>query len=76
MIFDRRVIAAAAVERWKRDLIQVLQRIAEDPGANIAAVMAELSQPVSAESAHRKLFVQSQNYVPPRTPTQKAIARV
>ncbi len=76
MLFDRRVISPAAIERWKGDLIQVLQCVAEDPDANVDAVMASLSQPVAAESAHRKLFVQSQNYVPPRTPTQQAIARV
>ncbi len=76
MIFDRRVIVPAAIERWKCDLIQVLQCIAENLDANVDAVMANLSQPISAEHAHRKLFVQSQNYVPPRTPTERAIARV
>ena len=35
-----------------------------------------LSEPVAAESAHRKLFVQSQNYLPPSTPTQVKIASV
>ena len=71
-----RVIASAAIERWKGDLIQVLRCVAEDLDANVDAVMETLSQPMMAEHAHRKLFVQSQNYVPPRTPTQKSIERV
>ncbi len=76
MIFDRRVIAPAAAERWKHDLVQVLNCLAGDLEATVAAVTANLSEPIATESAHRKLHVPSQNYLPPRTPTQKKIADV
>ena len=76
MIYDRQVIAPAAIERWKGDLIEVLHRIAGDLDAGVDAVLQDLSPPVKAEHAHQKLFVQSQNHVPPRTPMEKEIARV
>ena len=76
MIFDRGVIATDAIHRWKSDLALVLQRMADDLEVTVDTVSKELSEPVRAEHAHRKLFVQSQNHVPPRTPTEKSIASV
>ena len=76
MIFDRGVIAEAAIERWKNDLSQVLDRMSDDLDASVGAVLRDLSEPVKSEHAHRKLFVQSQNHVPPRTQTEKEIARI
>ena len=76
LIFDRRVLAPTAIDRWIGDLMQVLRYFASDLPSSVGDVMATLSPPVQAEPVHRHWFVPSQNYVPPRTDMQRAIASV
>jgi non-ribosomal peptide synthetase component F len=76
LIYDSRLLAGSAAERWMRDLIRVIECMAEDSSATVDVVLASLSPPVVVERACRPSIAPSQNYVPPRTPTQQAIARV
>jgi non-ribosomal peptide synthetase component F len=76
IIFDRRLLARNSVEHWSADLHRVLASFAEDLTIRVDQVMTGLSPPVTTAAPKRKLFVQSQNHVPPQTATQKGIAEV
>jgi len=77
LIYDRQTIARATVEQWGRDLAVLLERLPASLNNSVADLQATLP-PRSAAPARpkRKLFTQSQNFVPPQTEMEQTIASV
>jgi amino acid adenylation domain-containing protein/FkbH-like protein/non-ribosomal peptide synthase protein (TIGR01720 family) len=79
LIYDRRALAPATVQRWIRDLETILELAPVFFEKRVADLLALLSAPLPAPaegSSKRKFRAQSQNFVPPQTEMEIAIASV
>ena len=75
LIFDRQKVARAAAERWGLDLMLILGRLPAILDSPLEELKTLLSSP-SIVSPRRRFLAGSQNYVPPQTEMEKAIAGV
>jgi amino acid adenylation domain-containing protein/non-ribosomal peptide synthase protein (TIGR01720 family) len=77
LIYDRQTIARATAEEWGRDLTILLEHLPVSLENSCTDLQAMLSRPRGAASRpKRKLFTQSQNFVPPQTEMEQTIAAV
>jgi acyl carrier protein len=75
--YDRQRVARAAVERWGQDLTVLVDQIPTYLDRRFTELQDLLSLPVaSSVRSRQKIRVESQNYVPPQTAMEKAIAEV
>ncbi len=77
LTYDRQRLARTTVERWGRDLSILLDEIPRGFDKTTGELESLLSPaPVRPVKAQRKLRAESQNFVPPQTGMEVAIARV
>jgi acyl carrier protein len=78
LIYDRQALSPATVQRWIRDLETILELAPVFFEKRVADLLALLSAPTPApvESTKRNFRAQSQNFVPPQTEMEIAIAGV
>jgi acyl carrier protein len=77
LIYDSQVVAAGTVARWIGDLETILEAAPMFLEKSVADLQALVSKPAAAGVlSKRKLSAQSQNYVPPQTEMEMAIAGV
>jgi len=77
LIYDRESVSLATVERWGRDLATLLERLPAFLDKRVAELQELISPPAAAGAQNkRRLGAQSQNFVPPQTEMEHAIAGV
>ena len=77
LIYDQQTFARTTMERWVRDLEMILETAPVFFDKRVADLQALLSPPAPAEGlVKRKLRARSQNFVPPQTEMEVAIAGV
>jgi hypothetical protein len=76
LIYDTRELPETAIRRWGQDLVRTLVALDAKTEADVASVLAQLSQPDGSMPAKRRWRVSTQNYVPPQTELEGKIARV
>jgi len=78
LIYDRKSIAAATIERWKRDLEILLELAPVFFDKRVGELQALLSPrpPATAEVRPSAAELQTQNFVPAQTEMEKSIASV
>jgi amino acid adenylation domain-containing protein/non-ribosomal peptide synthase protein (TIGR01720 family) len=77
LIYDRRAVARGTVENWRRDIAALMAQLSNALDKNIAQLRALFSTPVrTRRRAARKLYAETQNYVPPQTEMERSIAVV
>ena len=77
LIYDSRLIARRAIERWARDLAVLLEKMPQMLGSRVADLQGLLSPPAIAPvRAKLRLQAESQNFVPPQTEMERAISGV
>jgi amino acid adenylation domain-containing protein/non-ribosomal peptide synthase protein (TIGR01720 family) len=77
LIYDRRVVGRATVENWGRDIAALMGQLSNALDKNIAQLRALFSTPVrTRRRATKKLYAETQNYVPPQTEMERSIAGV
>lgn len=77
LIYDRQKVARTAVDQWGGDLRVLMEQMPKFLQRDIGEFQSLLSSPAAAQARSRKLiYAESQNYVPPQTELEKAIADV
>jgi amino acid adenylation domain-containing protein/non-ribosomal peptide synthase protein (TIGR01720 family) len=76
LIYDRQRVAQATVERWGRDLALIMEQMPAFFDRSIVELQALLSPPVVGTRPRQRMRAESQNYVPPQTEMEQAIAVV
>jgi amino acid adenylation domain-containing protein/non-ribosomal peptide synthase protein (TIGR01720 family) len=77
LIFDRKIIAASTIVRWRRDLEILLELAPVFFDKRVGELQALLSpRPALAEVRPSAIEVQTQNFVPAQTEMEKSIASV
>ena len=75
MIYDTQLLSAASVEQLARDFAIVLESLALTLDAPLTDLWSRLSPPLNQES-QEQLRVSDQNYVPPQSKSETAIAAI
>jgi len=77
LIYDRQRIGRSTAEGWGHDLSILMKRMPDFLDRALGELLENLSPPAEAWTRSRNgIRVESQNYVPPQTDTEKAIAVV
>jgi acyl carrier protein len=77
VIYDRQNVAGATVARWASDLAKLCEKLPGAVNKRVVDLQALLSPPVAVSTRTRqRLYVQSQNYVPPQTDLERVVAGV
>jgi non-ribosomal peptide synthase domain TIGR01720/amino acid adenylation domain len=75
LIYDTQLLSAAWVDQWARDLAIVLESLAFTLEAPLTDLWSRLSPPLNQES-QEQLRVSDQNFVPPQSKSEAAIAAI
>ena len=76
LIYDRQMLTRATVEQWRHDLEILLEAAPMFFEKPVSDLQGLLSQPTSAAPMKGKLRARSQNFVPPQSEMEVAIADV
>jgi amino acid adenylation domain-containing protein/FkbH-like protein/non-ribosomal peptide synthase protein (TIGR01720 family) len=76
LIYDRRELSSARVERWGNDFIQTLGALPSEGATMLGTLKERLSTPENRLVLKPRFRMQSQNYVPPQNELQHLIAGV
>jgi len=78
LMYDQQTIARTDVERWARDLSVLAEQMSRGSGRPLRELLTLLSEPAVVRRGKRRerARVDSQDFIPPQTATEKSIALV